>query len=253
MSTKRPKRVICVWAVLFWLIVWQIAATALNSRLLLVSPIEVLVRLGQLVLEPSFWKAIGISLLHISEGFLLGVGFGVLFALLSARYIWIGELLSPLLSLIKAVPVASFIILALILFSSEYLSVFISFLMVLPLIYDGVLQGIHSLDVSMKEMADIFQIPAARRFRYIELPQILPYFQAACASALGLCWKSGIAAEVIGMPSGTIGAMLQQAKVYLDTPDLFAWTVVIVLISFLFEKVFVLLMKKGMAALERMD
>lgn len=158
-----------------------------------------------------------------------------------------------MLSLIKAVPVASFIILALILFSSEYLSVFISFLMVLPLIYDGVLQGIHSLDVSMKEMADIFQIPAARRFRYIELPQILPYFQAACASALGLCWKSGIAAEVIGMPSGTIGAMLQQAKVYLDTPDLFAWTVVIVLISFLFEKVFVLLMKKGMAALERMD
>ena len=84
------------------------------------------------------------------------------------------------------------------------------------------------------------------------LPQVMPYFLSACGSALGLCWKSGIAAEVIGMPEGSIGEQLQQAKIYLTTPDLFAWTLVIVLVSLAFEKVFLALLKRGEHALERM-
>jgi len=104
----------------------------------------------------------------------------------------------------------------------------------------------------MLEMVQLFRIPTFRRIRYVYLPQILPYFQTACSSALGLCWKSGIAAEVIGMPTGSIGEQLQLAKVYLDTPDLFAWTVVIVLISLLFEKLFLAMVDGAVIRLERM-
>ena len=138
------------------------------------------------------------------------------------------------------------------LFSSKNLAVLISFLIVLPVLYTNLLSGIRAADPQLLEMARVFRVPALRGIRYVYLPQVLPYFRSACGSALGLCWKSGIAAEVIGMPDGSIGEQLQQAKIYLNTPDLFAWTLVIVLVSLIFEKVFLALLKRGERALERM-
>lgn len=240
------------WAVLVWLLIWQMGAMAMDQQILLVSPIAVLIRLGTLAVEPSFWKAVGFSLLRITGGFFLGAAVGTVLAALSARLRRVEELLVPLLLAIKSIPVASFIILALILFSSRNLSVLISFLMVLPVLYAGVLGGIRAMDKQMLEMAQVFQIPAPRRVRYVYLPQVLPYFRAACASALGLCWKSGIAAEVIGMPTGSIGERLQQAKIYLDTPDLFAWTLVIVLVSLAFERLFLALLQIATRYMGRM-
>ena len=139
---------------------------------------------------------------------------------------------------VKAVPVASFIILVLIWVSPENLSVIISFLMVFPVIYTNVRDGIRSMDPRLAEMAKVFEIPVLLRVRYIYASQVLPFFRAGCSLALGLCWKSGIAAEVIGLPENTIGENLYNAKIYLNTPDLFAWTLVIVAVSVLFEKVF---------------
>ncbi len=240
------------WAVLVWLLIWQLGAMAMDQQILLVSPIAVLIRLGTLAVESSFWKAVGFSLLRITGGFFLGATVGTVLAALSARLRWVEELLAPLLLAVKSIPVASFIILSLILFSSRNLSVLISFLMVLPVLYAGVLGGIRAMDKQMLEMAQVFQIPAPRRVRYVYLPQVLPYFRAACASALGLCWKSGIAAEVIGMPTGSIGERLQQAKIYLDTPDLFAWTLVIVLVSLAFERLFLALLQIATRYLGRM-
>lgn len=240
------------WAVLVWLLIWQLGAMAMDQQILLVSPIAVLIRLGTLAVEPSFWKAVGFSLLRITGGLFLGAAVGTVLAALSARLRRVEELLAPLLLAVKSIPVASFIILSLILFSSRNLSVLISFLMVLPVLYAGVLGGIRAMDKQMLEMAQVFQIPAPRRVRYVYLPQVLPYFRAACASALGLCWKSGIAAEVIGMPTGSIGERLQQAKTYLDTPDLFAWTLVIVLVSLAFERLFLALLQIATRYLGRM-
>lgn len=240
------------WAVLVWLLIWQLGAMAMDQQILLVSPIAVLIRLGTLAVEPSFWKAVGFSLFRITGGFFLGAAVGTVLAALSARLRRVEELLAPLLLAVKSIPVASFIILSLILFSSRNLSVLISFLMVLPVLYAGVLGGIRAMDKQMLEMAQVFQIPAPRRVRYVYLPQVLPYFRAACASALGLCWKSGIAAEVIGMPTGSIGERLQQAKIYLDTPDLFAWTLVIVLVSLAFERLFLALLQIATRYLGRM-
>jgi NitT/TauT family transport system permease protein len=176
----------------------------------------------------------------------------VTLAAFSAKFALIGEFLSPLMLTIKSVPVVSFIILALIWFSSKNLSVLISFMMVLPIIYTNTLMGINSLDKGLQEMAGVFEIPLSRQIRYIALPQIMPFFYSGCEVGLGLCWKSGIAAEVIGIPKGSIGERLQQAKVYLDTPDLFAWTVVIVLLSFIFERLILTLLKRLQNICERM-
>ncbi len=246
------KQTIRVWAVAFWLLIWQLGAMALDQQIILVSPVRVLARLAELAVTVDFWHAILFSFLRITAGFLLGLTVGTVLAVGSARYRWIEDLLAPALLAIRSIPVASFIILALILFSSRNLAVLISFLIVLPVLYSGILRGIRAADVKMLEMAQVFRIPAGRKMRYIYIPQVFPFFESSCASALGLCWKSGIAAEVIGMPQGSIGEQLQQAKVYLDTPDLFAWTLVIVLASLAFERVFVVGIKWCSARLERM-
>lgn len=241
------KRKLSLWAVLFWLLVWQAGSMALHSDILLVSPLRVVATLFELAGTQRFWTSLLGSLTRIVGGFLLAVLLGTGLAALAARFRRVEELLAPLVLAMKTVPVASFIILALIWFGSRNLSVFIALVMVFPVMYTNVLSGIRAVDVQLLEMARVFRIPALRRIRCVDLPQVMPYFRAGCTLGLGLCWKAGVAAEVIGMPIPSIGERLQQAKVYLDTPELFAWTLVIVLMSMGFEKLFMALL----GALER--
>ncbi|MDO4733390.1 MAG: ABC transporter permease subunit [Bacillota bacterium] len=243
-----------LWPVLFWLLLWHGASLLLNRDSLLIllpSPILVLQHLGELALTAAFWSSIAFSLLRIAGGFFLAVLLGILLAALSAGFRWVQELLAPLMLSMKTIPVASFIILALILFSSRNLAALISFLMVLPIIYTNVLAGIRSADRQLLEMGRLFRLPAPRMIRYLYIPQVMPFFRSGCAISLGLCWKSGIAAEVIGVSGGSIGEQLQQAKLYVDTPDLFAWTLVIVLLSLAFEKLVLFLLAKAAGQLEK--
>lgn len=225
-----------LWAVLFWLIIWQAGAMALSQKLLLVSPLEVVVRLSELIRTLSFWRSILFSFSRIGGGFLLSALSGILLASLSVRFPGFGDLLAPLMLAIKSIPVASFIILALIWLKPRNLAILIVFLMVLPILYTNTCEGIRNCDRSLLEMASLFHLSRGRLIRYIYLPEVLPYFRAAAVTALGISWKSGTAAEVIGIPDGSIGEALYEAKIYLETPDLYAWTFVIVIVSFLFEK-----------------
>ncbi len=234
-------------AYLFWLAVWQAASVAIGQELFLVSPFAVIKTLLSLSKSAEFWGAVGFSLLRITTGFLLAILLGVGFAVLSARFQWVELLLYPLTAVINCTPVVSFIILALIWISSSNLSAFISFLMVFPIIYQNTLQGILHVDHKLLEMARVFRVGAWRRVLYIYLPDVMPFFVSACSVALGMCWKAGVAAEVIGLPSGSIGEKLYQAKIYLNTGEVFAWTVVIIVISILFEKLFL----TGLRALQR--
>ncbi len=238
-------------AVMFWIVLWQVLVLWLDYKsdmpagnILVASPLDTIKMLGTLIRTKEFWSAVGYSFVKIAGGFFLALFAGVLCAVLASASGVIKALLNPILRLIKAVPVASFIILALFwLSSSKNLSILISFLMVLPVIYTNVLQGIESTEKELLEMATVFRIPVGKRIRYIYIPAVMPYFVSACSVGLGFCFKSGIAAEIIGLPDGSIGERLYDAKLYLLTEELFAWTVVIVLISVLFEKAVMLLVK----------
>lgn len=243
-SITAGKAKVKVWAVIFWLILWEIMFRYIGQEILLVSPVTVLLRFIQLIITSEFWKSILFSFLRIILGFASALILGVFLAGISVSCLYIKELLTPFMSVIKATPVASFTILILIWISSKNLSVIISFLMVLPVVYSNVLQGIQQTDGQLLEMADIFHIPYYLRIRYIYYYQILPYFKAACSLSLGLCWKAGVAAEVIGIPDGSIGEKLYEAKIYLQTADLFAWTLAIILLSMCFEKLFLTFIDK---------
>lgn len=246
------KRLFAAASVLFWLLVWQLGAMALDQKILLASPISVAGRLIELVPQLSFFQSVAFTLVRILIGFFAGITAGTGLAVLSGRVTFIRQLLAPLVSAMKSIPVASFTILALIWISSENLSVLISFLIAVPIVYSNMLEGIDSLDPKLKEMAEVFEIPSGKRFVGIYLSQLLPYFRSASRLAMGLCWKSGVAAEVIGIPDGSIGERLYMSKVYLETEELFAWTLVIILLSFVCEKLFGLLVDMMLRRVERM-
>lgn len=233
-----------LWAAAFWLIVWEAAARWVNEPIFLVSPLTAAARLFDLMGKAAYWQAAAFTVGRIFAGFFLGALAGVLLAAVSYRFRWVRQLLSPLTATIKAIPVASFVILALLWVSTQNLSILISGLIGFPLIYANVLTGLDATDPKLIEMARVFRVPFSRQLRSIYLHQVLPFLTSGLATAMGLCWKSGVAAEVIGIPDGSIGEHLYQAKIYLETADLFAWTLTIVLLSIACEKLLALLMAR---------
>ena len=208
---------------------------ALGQRVLLVSPISVAGRLCTIWRDAGFFAAIWFSFARIVAGFFAGFAAGVVLAMLAGRFSVLETIFLPYLLTVKSVPVASFIVIALLWLSSAELSVFISFLMVLPIVYNNVLAGIRNVDPKMTEMAQVFHLSFPRRLSYIWLPQIKPYLLSACATSIGLAWKSGIAAEVIALPALSVGRNLYDAKIYLERADLFAWTLTVILLSMALE------------------
>lgn len=223
----------------------------ISQSLLLVSPATVFIRLTKLVATAGFWGAVGFSVLRIVSGFIIALIIGTVLAVIAGRFSVAEIILWPYMAAVKATPVASFIILCLIWLGSRGLSIFISFLMVLPIVYASVLSGIRSTDKKLLEMADLFDVSWRRRLFYIYIPHLKTYLISASSVAIGLSWKAGVAAEVIGIPSGSIGERLYEAKVYLNSADLFAWTAVIILASVLFEKLFTTLLKLCYAKMEK--
>lgn len=235
-STTCRNRIIRVLAVAFWIAVWQGVSLAVGSEILVASPARTFGALLSLLREGAFYRAVLGSLMRICAGFALALALGIALGALSFVVGWVRALLHPVVSVVKATPVASFVILALIWISSKNLAIFISFLMVFPIMYENMLAGLESADAKLLEMGQVFHLSRMARIRAIYLPAAYPFLLSAARLSLGMCWKSGIAAEVIGQPRQSIGAELNQAKLFFNTPDLFAWTVTIIVVSVAFER-----------------
>lgn len=230
-------------AALFWVAVWQFASWSVSKDFLLASPVSVVARLGHLIFTVDFWGTVGWSLGRIALGFVAAAVVGALAAAAAVRFRVVDALLSPLIATIRSAPVVSFIILLLLWTDSSSLPVYTSFLMVLPVMYANVREGIRNRDRALLEAAEVFRVSFARRVRAIDIPAVVPFFAAACRIGVGLAWKSGVAAEVIGVANGSIGERLYEAKVFLSSVDLFAWTVVIVTLSVACERLVLRLLR----------
>lgn len=233
---KWKRKIRYFFAMFIWLGIWQILSIRVNRRIFLPSPNEVGKALIQIGKTREFYAAAGNSLVHVLSGFLLAVAAGSLLAVVSYQSRWLRALIQVPIKLIQATPVASFTILALVWISSRHLSILVSFLMVLPTITINVERGLLEAKKELLEIAQVYQMSLVRKIRYIYLPSVMPYFLSACSIGVGMSWKSGIAAEVIGISKHSIGNQLYQAKLYLMTPELFAWTFVVIGISILMEQ-----------------
>ena len=231
-------------ALLFWLGVWTAAALLVNQELLVPTPWRVAAVLFEKGGTLPFWRAAGATLLRIAAGFLAGAAGGCLLAVLTARWRVAERLLAPFLRVVRATPVASFIILAFVWLHTDVLPGFIAFLMVMPVVWGNVDKGLRETDPALLEMAKVFRFGRKRTWLHVRLPAVMPYFLSGCTTALGLSWKSGVAAEVICRPLHSIGGLLQTAKNHLETPEVFAYTIAVILLSVLLEQVFVRLIRR---------
>ena len=237
---KRNKRIarIAVGSAVaaFWVLLWILLARVINKALLLPYPWTVLKTLGKLCLTLAFWENVLLTLLRILAGIASALVLGTLLAILTSRSEIANKLLYPLITVIRATPVASFIILVWIWLGSGKLPVFICFLMVLPIVWAAVSDGIKALDPKLKQVCRVYRMPLGKRIRHFYIPSVLPYFLSACKTSIGMGWKAGVAAEVLAVTPNSIGKQLYNSKLYLETSELFAWTVVVILLSLAIEK-----------------
>ncbi len=228
----------------FWLGVWYLAATLIDKEIFLPYPHTVALRFLHLSGTAGFWATVAASLSRILRGFIFGVLLGGLLALLT-HYLSVARgLISPFLKAVRAVPVASFTLLLFLWLDNDAIPVFIALLMVTPIIWENLSAGLGALDKNLLEMAKVYRLPTEKTLGKIVFPQLRPYFYSGILTSLGLAWKSGIAAEVISYPSGGIGKSLGEAKTYLETADVFVWTVVVIILSLSFEALIRLMFKR---------
>ena len=220
---------------LIYLVAWEAVSLLVGKELLLPSPLSTLSRLAVLLTQGETWFYAGLTLLRIMTGYAVGVLLGVLLAVLTARSAFAEALLSPLRAIVKASPVTSFILLALLWLSSDMVPLVISVLMVVPMVWTATAEAILQTDPRLVEMGRLFGLTRWQIVKKVFVPSVLPQFLAACTTSLGFAWKSGVAAEIIALPKQSIGYMLYQSKLRIETPDLFAWTLLIVALSMLLE------------------
>ena len=243
-----------VLAVLFWLLVWEIIFRYVGREILVVSPFRTATRLFQLGQTSEFWVAVLNTCLRVLEGFGLAILTGTLLAVITSRSTFLKHLFQPFLGVVRATPVASLIILALVWMATSRIPVFVVFLMVMPIVWTNIFAGLEVIDISILEMGKIFKFGRFKRLRYIYLPSLMPYIISALTTGLGAAWKSAIAAEVIARPSGAMGGYVHDARIHLLTADLFAWTVAVIMLSMILEKLmvrFLRFMSKRLAGVRR--
>lgn len=233
--SKKKQFIMRLFSIFLWLAIWSITAKIIDRELFLPGPVLVFSSLFQLIVTKNYWLSIFNSMANIIIGYISALLTGLILSALSYKLHCMREFLSLPLRIIRTVPVASFIILALLWISSNRLSMLISFLMVVPIIYEYTLNGLLSVDCGLLEMAYLAKMPLIKKLLRVYLPSLLPHLTAALSTGIGLAWKSGVAAEVIGISRNSIGNHLNQAKIYLETPRLFAWTITIIAISLGFE------------------
>lgn len=229
---------------LFWLCVWQLVALLADNKLLLAGPLDTARALCREISSPDFFRTVGSSLLRLFAGFCAAFLCGGVLGALSFRLHFAEELLSPLMHFCKAVPVAAFAVILLIWQGAGRLSASVCFLVVLPIVYVNVLEGLSHTDKKRLEMAHVFRFSRKNIFFYIYRPAMAPFLEGCLKTALGMGLKAGIAAEVIGIPRWSIGGEIYLSKIYLDTAGIFAWTAVVLVLSFCLERAVLFLWRR---------
>ena len=243
-----PKPVTAVFSAVItfsvWIIIWQIAYANIGISFIFPSPYQVVVELLRLLPQKKFIISVTGSMLRVILGYLIGIAASVAASFASHFFLPLKIFFSPFVKIVRATPVASFILICVLWMPSDAVPVFIAFLMVFPVVYENTLTGLSETPVELKEVASGY---GRQKLTLLYIPSVAPYFASACTTSLGLAWKAGISAEVLCVTRDSIGYYIYISKQYFETASLFAWTVAIIVLSVLLE----LAIKKSVGALQR--
>ena len=230
--------------VLIWLVIWQVLSLVVNNSVLLSGPVDTVRALIELGSSTSFYISVGITVGKVLLGFLTGMILGSALSVLSYKVRIVREFLSPFVSVIKSIPIVSFIIIALIWAGSSNVTIIVSSVISFPIFYKNLLEGLQVIDPKMTEPAKVYQMKTCKKIRYIYLPSLSSQIKSAVSLAIGMAFRGGITAEVVGQPLRSIGNGLYRSKINLATSEMLAWTLVAVLSAFLIERLISFIVKK---------
>ena len=232
---KKWIKKVCVF--LFWILVWEGLALAVANAIVLASPGQVLTYLLENGTKKDLWFSIGASFVRILLGFFLAYLGGIIGGIINYKVKLLRNVTEPVLSAIKAVPVAAVTVLLLLWFSSQSLSIVLCFIIVLPNVYEQMVTGLENVDREQLALANHHGISWWKKMITIYRMSVVPYLYSSMKICVGLSFKSAVAAEIIATPVDTMGERLYFAKIHLDTPGIFAWTLIIVVLSIITEKI----------------
>jgi len=241
-SITRSKK---IFAFAIWFAIWQIASMIINEPLFLPSPTQTLAALFTLAKTTDFYLSVLMTLLRVLAGLFISTVLGISLGIASAKNKWLSIFLQPMISTLKSVPVMSFVLLAVIYLNSTLVPVLVCVFLCFPIMYINTQKGMLSIDKKLIEMAELHKVPKRKILTHIKLPSIMHHILSAVLICIGFSWKSVVTAEVISTPLHAIGFNLYKTKIYLDTESLFGWTLVIVLLSILIERIANTLYKKS--------
>jgi ABC-type nitrate/sulfonate/bicarbonate transport system, permease component len=216
-----------------------------NAPLIIPFPRDVFTALLRMCREAVFWNHVGATFARCMVSFALSLVIGTSIGILCSISAFIRHFFAFPIEIIRATPVVSFILIALFWFTSSQVPVFVSVLMTLPVVTTATAQGFAKRDKNLEDMARVYSFTKMQTFRWITVPSVLPFFLSGAVSSFGLTWKVVAAGEVLSLPSRGLGTIMQTAQVHLETADVTAVTLVIVVLSFVLEKAFSAAVRSG--------
>lgn len=230
------KGLITFLSICLLLLVWQLMALYVGQPELIPSVPRLAETLFQLLRTAAFYQHISATILRGLAGMLISLACAFVSASLFARCRLVYELCRPLLPIMRSVPVISFILLALIFLKPEGIPPIIAFLTMYPLLTENITEGLLNLRPGLSLMADLFKLNGRNRLLQVVYPQLKPFLFSGLASAAGFGWRAIIMGEVLSQCAFGIGGEMKRAQNFIAVPELVAWTIMAVLISFLFDK-----------------
>ncbi len=225
-----------ILAIVFWIAVWEAFSRALDTDFVFPTVSSTVKAFFSLLGTSVFWKSLALSLARVLLGFSIGLLAGCALAPLAHRFEFVRVLITPMMGIVKATPVASFIMVLWFFIGSTPVPIVIGALMVAPLIYHNLYNAMQAPDQDLREVCAIYNVRGYRKFRYFYFPQLLEFLIPASISSMGLCWKASIAAEIIAYTQNSIGRQIYLSKAFLEGAELFAYTITVILMSLLFER-----------------
>jgi NitT/TauT family transport system permease protein len=225
------------------LLCWELGSRVVGSELIFPGPLPVLKQFLILIQTAHFFQSLIQSFLRVILGVVISVPLGVGIGIIAGLDKRGGAFFQPLFSAIAATPVMSVILIAFLALGSEQTPVFTAFLMVFPVMAANTVEGVRSVDPRLRELFQVYPLSRREQLRYLYIPGIMPFILGGLRSALSLCWKVVVAAEVLVQPLWALGTGMQRSKAQLETPELFAWTLATVLAAGLSQFLLTLLLQ----------
>ena len=232
---KNKNIIYFILGIIIFILLWFFISLKINSEIVFPNILTIIKKLIEIILEKSFYKDLFLSLIRVFITFILSFLLAIIFGILSGIFLYIRYMLMPIINFIRTIPTIPLILVAIIWFDNNTVPIFVSMLVIFPIMYDAVVNGIINVDKNLIDMSLSYNVSLKTQIISLYIPSIKPYILTAISQSMGITWKSILAAEILALPSLGIGSKLYESHLYLDTVSLFAYCLIAVIFNGIFE------------------